>query len=129
MGITTVVNIRKEKCDIYIGRSKGAEMHYGNPFAISQSSVAKAKASSLKEALMCFHEWVAGSAHQEVEPERREWVVRNIETLRGKKIGCFCKPKACHGDIYRVVLGEITLDEALSPAIDAEIASHQGDLF
>lgn len=27
-----------------------------------------------------------------------EFAVR-VEELRGKRLGCFCKPKACHGDI------------------------------
>lgn len=32
--------------------------------------------------------------------------IYNIESLRGKVLGCWCKPNKCHGDILIKILGE-----------------------
>lgn len=31
----------------------------------------------------------------------------NLDTLRGKQLGCWCKPEPCHGDILLELLNEI----------------------
>jgi hypothetical protein len=111
---TKVVNLRKEKYSQYIGR-QDKPLHYGNPFSIGKSNIAKMVMPNRYEALRAFHDWLQGTRFQEVEPERRAWIVENIESLRGCTLGCFCKPLGCHGDIYRALLGEIKLDEVLTP--------------
>jgi hypothetical protein len=30
--------------------------------------------------------------------------LRKIEELKGKVLGCFCKPNACHGDVIKEYL-------------------------
>ena len=30
---------------------------------------------------------------------RRQWILSNIAALKGKKLGCFCAPQRCHGDV------------------------------
>lgn len=112
---TRVVNIRAERHDVYIGRNKDA-MHFGNPFALKRSDLSNKVFPNRKDALMAFFYWLNGTDHQEVEPARREWVIANMENLRGKTLGCFCKPKECHGDIYRVVLGEMMLEDVFVAA-------------
>jgi hypothetical protein len=112
--MTKVVNLRKEKYSQYIGR-QDKTFHYGNPFSIGKSNIAKMVMPNRHEALLAFHDWLEGARFQDVEPERRAWVVENIEALRGCTLGCFCKPLGCHGDIYRVLLGELKLDEVLKP--------------
>lgn len=128
MKYTEVVNIRKQRSDIYIGR-KNSEVHFGNPFYLTESALAKTKVDSLEEALKSFHDWLAGIAHQDIEPLRRKWIIENLDSLRGKSLGCFCKPKACHGDIYRVMLGEVSLDEVLKAVPKQEVPPVQEALF
>lgn len=114
---TKVVNLRREAYTVYIGR-QDHRFHYGNPFSIRQSKFSTTEVASKYEALLAFHDWLKGTRFNagdpdEVEPERREWILSNIEKLRGESLGCFCKPSECHGDIYRVLLNEISLEEAL----------------
>lgn len=132
--MTVVVNIRKEKCTVYIGRSQTSKLHYGNPFSSKTSDIAKVKCATVEESVIAFHDWLAGAAHHDIEPRRRQWILDNLEPLRGERIGCFCVPNLCHGDIYRVFLGEITLEDALNkgkPSMEAETTSSlpQMDLF
>src|SRR5262245_17461163 len=112
--MTRVVNIHKEPCTVYIGRKRFG-MHYGNIAAMKEGTLATLQFGTRREALMAFHAWLAGTAHLDIEPERREWILANLEGLRGESLGCTCKPQACHGDVYRVLLGEISLEEAIPP--------------
>jgi hypothetical protein len=91
-------------------------MHFGNPFYVSnkKTKLGKVEVANLRDCLLAFNDWLDGTAHQDVEPERRQWILDNLELLRGETIGCFCKPKPCHGDIYRGKLGEITLEEVMA---------------
>ena len=94
-----VVNIKTSKYDVYIGR-KSSGMHYGNPFSHRERSMGSVMVDTRKEAIDCYADWLAGTRFQDVEPQRRTWILENIQTLRGKILGCFCRPMSiCHGDI------------------------------
>lgn len=88
---TRVVHYKKEPYDEYIGRKPG-QMHWGNPFRIGPQG-------TRYEVIQLFYLWLRGDTRRQVEPKRRRWILKNIELLRGKILGCHCKPKACHGDI------------------------------
>lgn len=84
---TRVVNLYKEKYDVYIGRAgKGRDGYFGNPFRLEnedqRSQILKQYASYFKKRL----------------EEDLEFKGRILE-LKGKTLGCFCKPKKCHGDV------------------------------
>jgi len=99
--MTTVVNIRNDsgRDSFYIGRKKEG-MHYGNPF--SHLTIPNAiKVASREEAILCFELWLDGLGFEEVEPEHRKWVLENMHELKDKKLGCFCAPLSCHGDVYK----------------------------
>ena len=83
---TSVVNLFKEEYDIYIGRPS----RYGNPFSVNPHSLAPFVVGSREEAIDSYREYVLDRL--EDDPD---W----LEPLRGKRLGCFCKPKACHGDV------------------------------
>lgn len=34
----------------------------------------------------------------------------HLETLRGMRLGCTCKPKACHGDIIAMIVNRVFKD-------------------
>ena len=84
---TVVVNIYKEQFDIYIGRAgRGQDGYFGNPFRIGHGV-------SREDAVERFQRYFADRIEKDSEFKRR------ILALKGKRLGCFCKPKACHGDV------------------------------
>jgi hypothetical protein len=87
----------------YIGRrSKG--MHFGNPFSHHPRSLAAVRVRTVARAVAAFEAWLDGREHQEIEPDRRQWILNNLEQLRNKTLVCFgCQP--CHGHVYVQVLG------------------------
>lgn len=87
MSSTKVVNLRKEKYDVYIGRPS----KWGNPYSHLETSTGKFKVATRQEAVDRYREWI-------MAPEQAT-LRAQIKTLKGKALGCYCKPKACHGDI------------------------------
>lgn len=84
---TTVVNIRKEPYDVYIGRAgKGKDGYFGNPVTMD-----------VEEDRPLVLEWYKRYFYSRLkaDPEFK----RRVLELKDKKLGCFCKPKSCHGDI------------------------------
>lgn len=85
--MTRVVHCKKEPYDIYIGRPS----KWGNPFVIG-------KDGNREEVIALFKEYITKG--------RGKHLLKELEELRGKTLGCFCKPSACHGDILLELLGE-----------------------
>lgn len=92
---TRVVNLYKEPYDIYIGRSgKGLNGYFGNPIPLKSS---ESRASILTQYREYFYTRI---------DEDHEFKDRVI-ALKGKTLGCFCKPNTCHGDIIVEYLNSI----------------------
>ena len=84
---TKIVNLYHDKYDIYIGRAgRGKEGYYGNPFFIKSDI-------SREETIKQFSKYFTQRINKDSEFKKR------ILELKGKTLGCFCKPSACHGDI------------------------------
>jgi hypothetical protein len=97
MSKTNVVNIKLHPYDVYIGRAgKEQDGYFGNPFRIEQG---ESRGSSLEKYRAYFHNRL------EADPEFK----KRIHELKGKTLGCFCKPYPCHGDIIADYLD--SLDE------------------
>lgn len=79
---TTVVHCKKESYDVYIGRPS----IFGNPYTIG-------KDGDREEVLVAYQ--VYFDKRIESDKEFRD----AVEQLKGKRLGCWCKPLACHGDI------------------------------
>jgi len=76
-----------KKYDVYIGRAgHGQDGYFGNPFRLEAGET---RGSTLEKYRKFFYNRL------ETDPEFR----RRILALKGKTLGCFCKPYACHGDI------------------------------
>lgn len=75
--ITTVVNIHHSDYDVYIGRPS----KWGNPYRLG-SSMSKAQAIALYE-----------------KYAREHFTETDLAEIRGKRLGCFCAPASCHGDV------------------------------
>lgn len=112
--ITKVSNTRTNRNHtVFIGRSRDP-YHFGNPFPIGAADSEKPGVIFDREGcILAFHDWLEGTKYKEIEQDRRTWILDNLETLRGQTLGCFCAPKACHGDVYRKFLGEITYEQLL----------------
>lgn len=83
---TKVVHIN-EPHDIYIGRPG----KWGNPFTHIKDRTTKGQfiVKTREEAINKYREWIKSQPH----------LMSDLESLRGKVLGCWCKPKTCHGDV------------------------------
>lgn len=79
MGKPRVVHCRRERFDVYIGRPS----IYGNPFRIGVDG-------TRDQVIALYRQHLFG------KPALIAMIKRE---LRGKVLGCYCKPRACHGDV------------------------------
>lgn len=100
--MTKVVHCKEEPYDIYIGRIKDVPYHFGNPFKICAGC-------SREESIKMFRLWLLGLCCMDIEPRRRKWILLNMYKLKGKVLGCWCRPEACHGDVYVEMLENKTI--------------------
>lgn len=93
---TIVVNIRREDYDVYIGRAgKGQSGYFGNPFRVGYPCGRCGRIHREgSETIECFRGYFNERIRQ--DPKFR----RSVLALAGKRLGCFCKPWPCHGDVY-----------------------------
>lgn len=84
--MTTVVNVRVDNCDVYVGRPSV----WGNPFVVNGMF-------SRTRAIAAFEAWIK---------EKPELLAR-LHELRGKRLGCYCKPLSCHGDVLARLADEV----------------------
>ena len=75
----------------YKGQTKGSK--WANPFAIGRNG-----------------------AREEVIAKYKEYILNKPELLRqiplelkGKTLGCWCKPKVCHGDVLAYIADSINI--------------------
>jgi hypothetical protein len=76
---TRVVHCKKEPFDIYIGRPS----KWGNPFRIG-------KDGSREHVIQKYRDWILANPNL---------MAQLTLELKGKTLGCWCKPNACHGDV------------------------------
>ena len=83
--IPRVVHCKKEEFDVYIGRGS----KWGNPYSHKEGTLAEHVVGSRSEAIQKFEEYLLSN----------EELMESLSELKGKTLGCWCKPKSCHGDI------------------------------
>ena len=77
-----LVNLKHSTCDVRIDRKS----IFGNPF----------KNGTREEVIEKYYQYVL---------ERNE-LIEEIKKLRGKRLGCWCYPLYCHGDILiKIIYG------------------------
>ena len=82
---TKAVNIRNAPYDVYIGRPS----KWGNPFRLGVHG-------NREQVIEKYQAWLL----------QQPQLLRQLEELRGKRLGCFCKPHDCHGDVLLALLEE-----------------------
>ncbi len=79
---TKVVNLLKEEYDVYIGRPS----IFGNPYHLKDELEREKIVEAYK---IYFYDRL----------QRDEEFKREVLKLKGRVLGCYCKPKKCHGDV------------------------------
>jgi hypothetical protein len=87
LGKTKVINKRFAADDVYIGRAATTGGGYfGNPYIMTHESMREHVIDQYRE---YFNSRIT------TDPE----FARRVLDLRGKRLGCYCKPRPCHGDV------------------------------
>lgn len=73
-----VVHCKRQRYDVYIGRPS----EWGNPFVIGPHG-------DRTEVIRKYEEYLRG----------RPDLMAKLPELKGKVLGCWCSPQACHGDV------------------------------
>lgn len=78
MNRPTVVHCKRDPYDVYIGRPS----KWGNPFKIGRDG-------TREHVLDLYRQWI----------QTQPGLMAALPELRGKVLGCWCKPLSCHGDV------------------------------
>jgi hypothetical protein len=81
-----VVHCKRDKFDVYIGRPS----KWGNPFSIGADG-------DRAEVIVKYEAYLLSRPHL-IEAAKIE--------LKGKILGCYCAPLACHGDVLSRIANE-----------------------
>lgn len=90
-----VVHCKKEPFDVYIGRPS----KWGNPFTHKAGTKADVIVSNRDEAVAKYEEWILN------QPQ----LLKSLHELKGKTLGCWCKPQSCHGDVLVKLAKKLSL--------------------
>jgi hypothetical protein len=74
--------MRKSEYDLYIGRPS----KWGNPYFLTKETPEARQRVILQ---------------YKANIMKRPELLRDLKELEGKTLGCFCAPKACHGDVLK----------------------------
>lgn len=80
------MHCQRQPYDVYIGRPSP----WGNPFSHLSNSAAEFRVGTRTEAIEAYEKWFL---------DQPELVAQAKRELRGKVLGCWCKPLGCHGDV------------------------------
>ena len=83
--MTEVVNARNSDYDVLIARPS----KWGNPFIVGRDG-------NREQVIRMY----------EIHVRRRPDLIAALPELVGKRLGCYCKPEACHGDVLIRLLKE-----------------------
>lgn len=88
-----VVHCKREKYDVYIGRAvsrSGLKASlWANPFVIGKDGTREECIAKFRASLL-------------LNPE----LLQKLPELKGKVLGCWCAPEACHGDVLSELANE-----------------------
>lgn len=85
MSAERVVHCKRAAYDVYIGRGS----IWGNPFVIGRDG-------TREQVIQLYYDYLLSN----------EYLLARIGDLKGKVLGCWCAPLACHGDVLIEVLNK-----------------------
>ena len=71
--------------DVYIGR----DSKWGNPFYIKKDRNGCEIEGSREDVIKSYEQWI----------RKQKYLIDSLHELKDKKLGCFCYPLPCHGDV------------------------------
>lgn len=96
-----VININKYGNDnddyIYVGRPSP----FGNPYSSKEKSSAY-KVDTKKEAIQNYRDYILSNL------DILDHLISELKINNYNKIGCYCKPSSCHGDVLKDLIKERT---------------------
>lgn len=112
---TTVIHVRDQQPgDVYIGRvGKGADGYFGNPFRLQRG---EPRGTTLAR----YRQYFERRVQEDAEFKQR------VLALRGKRLACFCKPHACHGDVIAAWLNGTPAPSSTKEAPASAVTQFQG---
>ena len=75
---TSVVNLKEDHYDVRIDR----KTKWGNPFVVGRDG-------TREECIKLFDEWIIDQPN----------LMSSLHELKGKRLGCWCHPNPCHGEV------------------------------
>lgn len=96
---------RKDKRYVYIGRPTT----WGNPFTHLwrlKDDIRLIVVPTIEEAVEAHRQWLYGEKYASVNRQQRLAVLKELPTLVGKMLGCYCYPRPCHGNTYQTMLAD-----------------------
>jgi hypothetical protein len=107
--MTQIVNINfGDAYDVYIGRGS----QWGNPYTHrTHNTLAEHVVETRAEAVEAYRKYITEGAGKHL--------LKDLYQLKGKKLGCFCSPSKCHGDILKELADKLpepkyTVDKLLN---------------
>jgi hypothetical protein len=88
--MSSVVHCKRSQFDIYIGRGS----KWGNPFKIGEHG-------NREEVIEKYEKWI----------RKNPKLMSDLPELKDKTLGCWCSPKACHGDVLCKLVKELEVDK------------------
>ncbi len=85
---TSIINLRYEQADVYCGRGSA----YGNPYKIGVDGTRDDVCDKFE---LYFLKRLQDSKYRAM-----------VMSLKGKRLGCYCKPLRCHLDTIKKYLDE-----------------------
>ena len=76
---------KQNERNVYIGRGSP----FGNPFSHLEQSAAEWKVATREEAIEKYRTYILS----------RPDLLEQLKGLKGKRLGCWCKPQSCHGEV------------------------------
>jgi hypothetical protein len=97
------VNLRRSDFTVYIGRAgRGLGGYFGNPIRVGAICTwCREVHETGGETLPCFESY---ARRRMLIDGKYEAAVRG---LAGQTLGCFCKPRPCHGDVLARLCAEL----------------------
>ena len=99
-----VVHHRKLPYDVFVGRTRRGD-RWSNPFTDKMvDTLAAVRVGSRAEAIQAYRDWLAGLRNVPgLTPPTHAEIVRE---LRGRVLGCWCAPRACHADVLAAIAND-----------------------
>lgn len=84
-----IVNINENDYDVFIGRPS----KWGNPFKIGMDG-------DRLEVIRKYEKYIRNNKK----------LLEDLPELEGKILGCYCKPRKCHGDVLVKLIQEMKIN-------------------